>query len=350
MRRVLLVVLGSLLVVAAAVLRFVVVPSQARFPDDVDTTRRYTGTMAVYLDEEALPEATSSGDLTGLFRRDLPVEIARRVTTDDVADGVALVTEDATVTSGDATLRTTEDRYAIDRETMLAGQGFPDVQLPDREAGLVVGWPIGTDRRDYEGWSDELGRLVDLTFEREEDHAGVGTYVFTSSVTDTPIVDPDILATLPEALPRDVVVSLASQLDLPDALAAQFQQLLPALPDPVPLGYLYRGDTTYWVEPTTGVVVDTERTETRSVYLDVDQIPIPVPVTAVWDWSYAQTDDSVAEAVTDAEDAAGQLRLFGTWLPVVLAVLGVLALVLALVLGRRTGPGGTVADRESPTS
>ena len=41
----LLLVLGIVLIVAALVLRFAIVPGLKQFPGDVDTTRIYTGTM-----------------------------------------------------------------------------------------------------------------------------------------------------------------------------------------------------------------------------------------------------------------------------------------------------------------
>ena len=43
-------VIGVLLIAGGLIVRFVVYPSQAKFPDDVDTTRTYDGELAVILD------------------------------------------------------------------------------------------------------------------------------------------------------------------------------------------------------------------------------------------------------------------------------------------------------------
>ena len=46
----LLLALGALLIIAGFVVKFVVVPSLAKFPDDVDSTRTYAGTVDIECD------------------------------------------------------------------------------------------------------------------------------------------------------------------------------------------------------------------------------------------------------------------------------------------------------------
>lgn len=57
--RVLLPVVGVLALAAAAVLRFVVVPSQSQWPADVDSTRSYSGTLEQISTARHSPRVTS---------------------------------------------------------------------------------------------------------------------------------------------------------------------------------------------------------------------------------------------------------------------------------------------------
>ena len=65
-----------------------------------------------------------------------------------------------------------------------------------------------------------------------------------------------MLANFPPALPKATIEALVPALGLPDAATAQLAELLPALPDPVPLAYTYEYTSDYWVEPDTGVLID----------------------------------------------------------------------------------------------
>ncbi len=123
-------------------------------------------------------------------------------------------------------------------------------------------------------------------------------------------------------------------------------QLFAKLPDPVPLGYYYGYDGTYWIDPATGIIVDVEKTEKRSVSLSPDLLEgtplallpeeqmaaLRVPVS---DFKYTATDASVEDAKADAEDAGSKLQLYGTTLPWIGIVAGAVLLVVGLVLMRR---------------
>ena len=323
---------GVIALAAAAALTLFIVPSQARFPGDVDNTSTYEGTLEVRFDTDAL----TRGDIAELFVRDVAVTIENHTRTLDVDGDLALVgTEGVAVDATGTPIQDSEGLYVIDRVTMLTTDDHVWQDVPSRGQGLVTGFRIGTEARDHVGWSDEIGDTVDLRYERTEERAGLETYVFTSSVTNAVVVDEDTLGLVPEALPKDVLVQLAGTLDLPETLAGQLDALIPLLPDPVPLGLTYSGEATYWVEPTTGVVIDLERTESRAAYLDVPVIPVVVPVVDVWSWSYRPTEATVADAVTTAENGAASLRLYGTTLPIALTVLGVVSLGAAALRGRR---------------
>lgn len=320
---------ATILVAGGLVLMFLVIPGMAQFPDDVDTDRAYEGAMSVMLNAEAL----ASMDLANIFLRDVPVTIDRNVQTLDVDGEKALVRDSAVMSSPAGPIQSAEDIYTIDRTTMEHIPNFTtDGRVLDRE-GLVVGFPIGTEAADYVGWNGDSMEPNVVSFVQEEDHEGLTTYLFTAASGPDPIRDPVMLASFPNALPKAVIEGLVPALGLPEEMTGELGQLLPTLPDPVPLAYTYAYETTYWVEPESGVLVDYNKMESRTVALDLGEQQIPL--TEVMHLEYEQTAASVAEAVADAEDASSRLFWLGTFLPWGLIALGAIVAFVSLIAFRR---------------
>lgn len=321
---------GAVAVIAGLIVLFVVVPDRAQFPDDVDRMRYYEGELALMLDAEAL----AAMDLANVFIRDVPVTIDRSIRTLEVDGKKALVFDGSVVAGPTGPVLSSEDVYAIDRKTMgHIGNFTGDDRVIDRE-GLVVGFPIGTEAEDYVGFNGDTLAPNTIAFVGEEEHEGLDTYVFSAASGPDPISDPELLAMFPSELPKAVIEGLVPNLGLSDEAAARFAEVLPLLPDPVPLTYTYRYETNYWVEPDSGVLVDYNKLESRAVAVDLgDQT---LPVTEVMHLEYAQTADSVADAVDDATDAKNRLFWQGTVLPYALLIGGALAIVLGFLLVRRS--------------
>ncbi|MDH3259833.1 MAG: DUF3068 domain-containing protein [Acidimicrobiia bacterium] len=317
--------LGILLLAAGLVMLFLIIPGIAQFPDDVDSTRAYEGELSVMLNADAL----ATMELANIFIRDVPVTIDRHVQTLEV-DGEKALVSDVAVMSGPAgPLQQAEDIYSIDRKTMESITNFTDdARVTDRQ-GLVVGFPIGTEKADYTGWNGDTLETNTLTFVREEEHEGLNTYVFTAASGPDLIKDPILLSAFPAGLPKAAIEGLIPALGLPAEAIAQLGQVLPLLPDPIPLAYTYRYETMYWVEPDTGVLIDYDKLESRSVAISLgDQ---PVPIAEVMHVEYVQSPSSVAEAVADAEDAQGQLFWLGMVLPYGLIAVGAVIGLLGVV-------------------
>jgi hypothetical protein len=325
-------------VAGGLVLKFAVLPAMAVWPDDVDSTRTYEGTLVTMLN----PQALQTGDLASLFLENVPVTVDRHVTTEQVDGNQALVREVVQARGPDGqlipALNTDPDGqgttywYAIDRKTTEEVPNFTDnTGVDDNRQGLVIGFPIGTEQRDYEGWSDDLQRLQPVVFEGVEEHEGVSTYHFTSSSGPGPLLDPVILAMFPESMPKGIVQALAPQLGLSAEMMLQFGMLLPLLPDPIPFTYLYEYATEYWVEPTTGMLIDYTKDESRILAIEVDPSIVSlgmVPVGDVFHLVYEQSDQSIADAKQDAEDGKGTINLFGMIIPY--AAIGVGAALILL--------------------
>jgi hypothetical protein len=317
-------VLGVVILLAGVAVKYVVLPSQAKFPADVDSTRNYEGELGVMLNAAAL----ETGDMANLFLRDVPVTIARSVKTLEVGgDDGAVVSDHAVMSSPAGPVADSLSIYAINRTTMDAIADFSgDARILPRE-GLVIGWPIGSEPVDYVGWNGDTQQTTVLAYVGEEERGGLNTYKYHAAEEAAVIVDPELLAQFPPAFPKELLLQLAPLFGLPDEAMAQLGPVLEAMPDPVPLTYTFAFDKTYWVEPNTGVLIDIDVLESRAVALAVPGAPAPVALAEVQHLEYVTTAASVQDAVNDANDGINQLNLFGVYVPIILIALGAIGII-----------------------
>jgi hypothetical protein len=338
-----LAVIGVLCLVAAAVLAWVVVPDRKQLPADTNTTRTFDGTARVLLN----PAAVATGDMRNALLTNVPVTAERNVKVIATDGDTAQVTDSRTLTADGQSVGQTEATYAVDRTSLEAAPPASGWNVTPHE-GLTVSWPIGAEQRDYTAWVNETQTTTTARFVREEERGGVNTYVYQADAEEAPIKDEAVLSALPPALPLTALQALSAVLPIPDEQKAQLAQALPSLNNPVPLTYTYESTSTLWVEPTTGVVVDTERTETRKAGIGGPggRVLATVPIYSV-DTSFAE--QSVADAASDANDAKSEIQTYGTTLPWILTGLGVVLLIVGIVLivlgmrRRPSGPGGPAA-------
>jgi hypothetical protein len=333
-------IVGAILLAAGLVLLLVVAPATLKFPADTDVTRDYQGTMTTMLNPQTFE-----------FVNDVPIELKRHFTCQETDGNLALVKEEKTMTGGGQPLQQVTSNYSIDRTTMVFDSDCPDAWKETEgfleRGGLVLGWPIGTEQKDYDGWSDDYMSIVPLTFDSEVTHerSGMKTYLFTSESGPKPIV-PEMVAAmgLPTSLPKDQLAGLVVQAKLPPMVAEQLPKILESVSgEMVPLQYYYAYEGKYWIDPTTGVMIDTEKHEVRKVGLSEDipgmKLLAMLPEEqkdqariAVSDFTYTATDQSVQDAKKDAEDAGGTIKLVGTWLPWIGIIVGAVVLVLGVVM------------------
>ncbi|MFA4836640.1 MAG: DUF3068 domain-containing protein [Dehalococcoidia bacterium] len=317
---------GVAMIIVAMVLMLAIVPGMKKWPSDVDTTRYYEGTLRTMLNAEALQKM----DVANILMKDVPITINRHFTTEETKGNKALVREVNTMYGPNKqTIMETDKWYPIDRKTTELVSNFTDNDKAVNGGGLIISFPISTEKEDYERWVSDLQTTAPLTYLREEKHAGINAYVFESKVPGGQIVDPSVLAALPPALPKATLSGLATVLGLPEGKKAALNAILPALPDMVPLKYTFEYGATYWVEPTTGMNIDIDKYEKRTAGLEI--AGKFVPLTDVFWAEYKQTDASVAEAVDDARDAKDAIDLWGTTIPYAMIAVGVVLGALGLV-------------------
>lgn len=352
---------GVLAIIAGVTLLTVIVPRLAVFPDDVDVVREFDVEYLTLLNPDTLEFIEVGPDEAD------DILIQRHVVVEEVDGDGTLIFEGQTLLQDGEPLQHVEFRYALDRRqlTPLEDHQWADAEgLWERE-GFVIGWEIGVEQHDYIGWNEDTRSAVDLVYEGAEELNGVQTYKFTSSGSPERI-DPNQIEVLglPAELTLDEIGQLATQLEVDDPMLGMLlRTALPGLmetavretqniPDNVdnvtiPVEFYYDYNGQYWVEPTTGTLLNTVKYEHRAATfppeiiahlsesvsdLGVDAALITdlLPLT-VSEFRYTGTPEAVEGAIADAQDAKSQLDLFGTTIPILLAVFGG-SLILAGVL------------------
>lgn len=331
---------GLVLIASAGLMRWVVAPKLAVLPGDTDTTRTYTGSAATLFNAQAL---TSGGPV---LLHHVPVTMTHRTRVLDTNGNNALIADSGTVMANGSPVGGFHYRYAVDRTDMGPGTGFSGVV---KQSGITFNFPIHTARHDYPGWVSDTGSTVPLTYQGTATHGGLATYVFRTVSKPTLITDPETLQSLPPALPKATITQLAGSLGLPGATLSALSQLLPTLPDPVPFSYTFQTTATYWVEPTTGEIVDLRERDVRTLALKAgNQL---IPMTPIFDVTYTSSATELASAVKQARHDATAVNLVYRTLPLTGLVAGLVLFIggaIGTVLTRRRRPSAPTATG-SPT-
>jgi hypothetical protein len=328
--------LGVLLLVSAAIVRFAVAPAKAVLPSDTDTTRTYGGTAATLFNPAALTQGGPA------LLTNVPITATHRDQVLGTKGDNALVADTKTVIVNNSPVSSVAYRYAIDRKNLGAGSGFADVS---KQNGITFNWPVRTNKHDYTGWVSDTQQTTPLKYAGTAKRGGISTYVFTTTTQPAPISDNKVLAALPSGLPKSTLAQLASSLGLPAATLQQLQAVLPSLPDVVPFKYTYQVTATYYVAPKSGIVVDLNQHEVRTLVLSIGGQD--VPVTPIMDLTFTSTKATLAQAVSDAKDKTSAINLIYVGLPLGLAIGGLLLVLVGgagVLLRRRSVPAGGGSD------
>ena len=331
-------VLGVLAVGLAAVVHWVLVPRLAQLPGDTNTTRIYSGVAAVVANP-----TISSGTLIGPgLLRNVPVEVQHNTRVIATRGHQALVNDRRVLTVPGHTLATLVNRFDVDRRTFMPGHTFKSAT---KAVGLTFNWPMSTHPHDYVGWVTDTMQTTPLKYMGTERRAGVDTYIFRAHTSYAPITDPQILRILPASMTQRQLMEVTPSLLFTQQHLLKLSAVLAKAPQTVPLAYDYKVDATFWVAPTSGLVVDHQQREVRLLSLVVGGRH--VPVAPVMDMTYKFTPATVTAAATDAKDSAAQLKLLRSTLPASLLTGGLVLLLVGiglLLAGRRFGP--TLGDEE----
>ncbi len=325
-----LVGLGAALLVAALMIPTYTVSKVAKTPLDLEITtiaQNQPGEDSLVLDSKSL----TSGDGAAVVNKDVPLVSQRFVTVEEPSDA-----DEMTLQAGQ-TLRRTDVQgdtglltAAIDRVTISRTTGMPvdtdpngsiavtvnkdgSVMEPVQHTGIGYRFPIGTEKKTYPYFDINVRKSFDANFIEETEINNMKVYRFQM--------------TAPVSSTWDVVQSPTNRLTLP---AAKWG--VEGGDTPVTMTRYYTNVRDLWVEPQTGTVIKGG----ESIHLFYARSGDKPEVTALK--SHLVFDEATVESqIAIAKENTDKLSLFGRVVPIVLGVLGVLALLAGLFLGLRGG-------------
>lgn len=301
MRRVfglILIALGAALLVLAPMLKYYAVPKLAVAPLDLKPgdTSNSAGTVSTVADLATGTEKQNV-DLVAVRRTAADVAASQQAGGNTGVYDTLQVVSLASDSSGQPYLPAGTERYAFDRTTSVmlatAGANVDGTPITEDMIGtdtiMPLKMPFWTEQKTYKVFDSSLMRGVDTVYVGEEQVQGLNTYKFTSKVEPT---------------------KTGNQGDAE---------------------IWYQNEQTIWVEPTTGQVVN--GTNTQKNWL---KNPDGTDGLVIIDGTLGFTDQEVTDSVNQAKDNAAKLNLVNNTLPIVSLVLGLIALVVGILLLRRS--------------
>lgn len=328
-----LIAIGVLLLLAAAAIRFVVVPLATKLPGDLDSTAHYEGTADLLN-----PEALQVGDLANAIATGVPITIDRHVYVSSTSGNTAITHDDTTVHTPAGSIPNNHT-YALNRSTLdSAPSTDPSVES---HSGLTISLPLHpSPASDYRYYDSATRTTVPMVFVDKGEVAGRTTYNYTVSARGA-LQDPAVAETLPKSLPKSLLSSLTAL--LPEQTRAGVTSALEQLSDPVPLTYDADTQATLAADTVTGAPVDGSLEQ--KIIANIDLNGRSVPLMPVMSIDAKLTQGSVADAAAAAASASTMLSLFAMYIPLGLLVIGAACIVLGVVR-RRPIPVAQVESAE----
>jgi hypothetical protein len=171
-----------------------------------------------------------------------------------------------------------------------------------RQTGLVgYVWPIGTQKKTYDVFDTVLNKPMPFRYEGTATTVGIPTYLFVESVPPTQ----------------------AGSVTLPGSLVGMKQASV-TLPE------MYTGTIKYWVDPTTGALLNVNEYEK----LTLDNTARTHQLALLYNADLAVTPTSLSAIVKLDSSGRSELSLLTTVLPLTLGIVGFVALIAGIVLRR----------------
>jgi len=225
----------------------------------INIPRRYVGKLTMFLNPIALE-----------LYEDLNVELIRSYSILDQIESTILVHEELEIGYQQISLHAEETNYAVNAGSMEFAANIPeewelDADFENRSGLTLIKWPKGTARENYGIWPTQGQAQTSLIFSGEviHDFTGLQVLYFTAKNDTLPMSTDSVERWgFPSELPKEHYVSLLMKAEISPALT----QMMPVLlaqwqPNTVPLDYQYASEGEYWVEPTSGEIIDSRHHE-----------------------------------------------------------------------------------------
>jgi hypothetical protein len=195
--------------------------------------------------------------------------------------------------------------YVTELQDKAAKDGDKPSETNDYKAqpGLQFKFPFGTEQQDYKVYDDNTGAAVTAKFSGVETVDGIETYKFVQDIPDT------------KTATKDVPGSLVGSAD-PTVKADLY----------------YRGVTTLWVEPVTGIEIKQQQQQHQ-------ELRSLTTSTVVFDGTLAFTAETVAKMADQVNANKGRLEFISSTGPLWLGIGGGVLIIGSIVLlARRRRP------------
>ena len=183
-----------------------------------------------------------------------------------------LIVEDNTTTYDSSTGEKVPEGCSVSVHGVYADTGEEAQNYGDKEREGLYTFPVGVEKRDYTIWNSEIEAPSQVDFVREEYHDGIHTYLYETRET------------------RKVF-------------------------DPTPginQNVIYTTTTKYWVEPNSGLVIDTKVNSEKKVDILNFLIGIPGPLwVKAYSLNISFTNDMVKDMVKEGKKSAELVGLSG---------------------------------------
>jgi hypothetical protein len=331
--------LGILLIIGAVIVRFVVLPSLTKLPEDLSQSQKYEGTM-----QAVDPKAFAAGDLAHLLTPEMPITADRSLTVDAVDGDTAIVTSKAVISLPDSSTQNDVHTYAVDRgdyspvqldEDQRAALVPADKQATfETHSGLAFSWPMdppqdGTALYDSVTRTAQAATFVDDT---ELQGREVRNYRIDAA---GPITSPTVLAQFkdfPPQLPKPMIGGLLQAGIVPEQSRSALTAALPTMPDSIPIAFGSTNKIDAAVDAEFGAPLRVSQVQGMYVTVSVDGRDLPVIPLSI---AQLHTADSEVTAAADTmAKNSTMLSILGLWLPLAMAVIGIGLLVLGIVRRR----------------
>ncbi|MEV4123186.1 DUF3068 domain-containing protein [Micromonospora sp. NPDC049645] len=299
--------LGVLLVVAAVGLPLYVAPLVSQLPYDLERSE----SVAEAADAEFLQIKAGAANVERGGLRSTVEVVPLAKTTDEKMTGdlkgkavVWDVFQSVRRIDNDEIISEYSTELAIDRVSGAAAKWDPawlddGTGQPANYAGQVYKFPFGTEKKDYPVFDREIRKTVPAQFKEVTEVRGVEVYRFEQTVPEAQLVVAD--SSLKVLLARFA----------PGATTARL---------------MYTNTRSFWVEPVTGSYVDV-RDQPRKVL--VPDVGTP---TVLLNADFRYNEATVKSSADRAADNAQSIQVVRLWGPIVLGVLGLLAIVGGMLL------------------
>jgi Porin PorA len=294
--------LGAFLIVMAVVLPTWIVSQVVKFPLNEYQTASLAASNASYFSATALTEKTG-----------VTMQATYTIKGDGTAGTSSTAVWDEYSYVYDKTnhqpVQQTTRRFAFDRKTgeltMCCGanvNGDSSVQ----QRGLVgYVFPMNTKKQTYQVFDTTLNKPVPFPYAGTATVRGIQTYKFTEDVAPVQVGT--------QTIPGSLAGLSAASVTLPE---------------------YYEIHLTYYVDPTTGALINVQEHQT----LNLRNPSTGAQALLLFDADLKVTPDALTTIVKLDTNGRNELTLLKVVLPLVLGIVGVIALVAGLILGRRRGP------------